>query len=82
MIELEDFLGNKFTEGDYVVFADNAMSLRIAKVRGIKANAYNGHQIALEVVDGLGVRKKRYSRGYHQYDFMKTDYTTKGDSDD
>jgi hypothetical protein len=77
MIELEDMDGRKFTEGDFVIFADQLKSLRIAKVRGIKPSG-RGFQVALEIVKGLDTRKKRYSRSYIQHDFYKVDYTTDG----
>ena len=77
MIELEDMNGRMFTEGDYVLFSDSSMSLRVAKVRGIKER--NGrHQIALEIVKGMGVSRKRYSRAYHPDDFYKIEYVTDG----
>lgn len=78
MIELEDMDGQKFTEGDFVVFADQLKSLRIAKVRGIKPYGKAGFQIALEIIKGLDINKKRYSRFYVQHDFYKVDYTTDG----
>lgn len=80
MIELEDMAGAMFTEGDYVIFADNVKSLRIAKVRGIKPVGKR-FSIALEIVSGLGVKRKRYSRPYYPDDFYKVDYTTEGDDE-
>jgi hypothetical protein len=79
VIELADFMDNMFSEGDYVMFADSQGSLRIAKVRGIKPNGET-FMISLELVEGKGMGKRRYSRYYHEYDFYKVDYTTKGDA--
>lgn len=78
MIRLSDFMGNAFGEDDYVIFADGRMSLRKAKVRAIKEiisgqGNRGGYMVALEIVEGQGVYKKRYSRRYHIDDFMKVE---------
>lgn len=79
-ILLSDMAGNKFTENDFVIFADSYMALRIARVRGIKKlDGSNNHMVALEVIAGLTVGKRRYSRMYHEADFYKIDYVSTGD---
>lgn len=70
-IELEDFTGQKFTEGDTVLFADAHMSLRIAKVRGIKDIGNGAFMVALSITDGLDTGKRNYSRRYFPHDFYR-----------
>lgn len=78
MIVLEDMMGTSFTEDDFVVFADGRMSLRIAKVRGIKPVG-KGYMVAFDIVEGTGVNRRRYSRRYHRDDFYKVDYVPRED---
>lgn len=70
MISLLDMNGKAFTEGDYVLFADGDGRLRVAEVRGIK-ETNRGHRLALEIIHGRMVNRKRYSRDYFTSDFYK-----------